>query len=141
MRATSSLVTFNQKIMLRCKKLLIKITSSCPKRHYRHLKLEKSSSTSSSSSSAGKKTTRVMASFFLSFQKKKQKKEKMKRLNEVRSFSGSVSERTASNPPKSRKKVFPSRLTPSCLGQGKARSQKVSQDLDAPRDSTSSFLP
>lgn len=137
MRATSSLVTFNQKIMLRCKKLLIKITSSCPKRHYRHLKLEKSSSTSSSSpSSSGRKTTRVMASFFLSFQKKKQKKEKKKQ-----SFSGSVSERTASNPPKSRKKVFPSRLAPSCLGQGKARSQKVSQDLDAPRDSTSSFLP
>ncbi|CAA7030646.1 unnamed protein product [Microthlaspi erraticum] len=140
MRATTSdsLVTFNQKIVLRWKKLLIKITSSCPKRHYRHLKLEKSPSTSSSSSppSGKKATSRVMASFFLSFQKKKQKKEKMKRLNDLRSFSDSVSERTAS-----RKKVFPSRLTPTCLGQGKAGSQKVSQDLDAPRDSTSSFLP
>ncbi|CAH2034342.1 unnamed protein product [Thlaspi arvense] len=138
-----SLVTFNQKIMRRCKKLLIRITRSCPRRHYRHLKLQKASSptsSSSSSSSSGKQVNRVLASFFLSFQKKKQKKEKMKRLNELRSFSDSVSETKVSNT-ESRKKVFPSSLTPSCHGQGKAHSQKVSQDHDAPRNSTSSFLP
>ncbi|CAN7049680.1 unnamed protein product [Brassica rapa subsp. trilocularis] len=137
MIATSSLLTFNQKIMQRCRKLLIRLTSSRPKRHYRHLKLHKPSS-SSTSSSSGKKTTRVVSSFFLAFQKKKQKKEKMKRLNELRSFSDSVSDKKA----ESRKKAFPSSLTTSCIGQGKkAHSQKVSQDLDAPRDSTSAFLP
>ncbi|XP_020867240.1 uncharacterized protein LOC9329633 [Arabidopsis lyrata subsp. lyrata] len=135
MRATASLVTFNQTIMRRCKNLLIRITRSCPRRHYRHLKLQKASS-SSSSSSSGKQGTKVLASFFLSFQKKKQKKEKMKRLNELRSFSDAVSERKASNP-ESRKKVFPS----SWLCQGKAHSQEVSQGHDPPRDSTSAFLP
>ncbi|ESQ33917.1 hypothetical protein EUTSA_v10009457mg [Eutrema salsugineum] len=139
MRTTASLVTFNQKIMQRCKKLLIRITRSCPRRQYRRLKLQKGSS-SSSSSSSGKQVTRVLASFFLSFQKKKQKKEKMKRLNELRSFSDSVSEKKASNH-ESRKKVFPSGLTPSCLGQSKAHSKEVSQDHDARRDSTSTFLP
>ncbi|XP_010460733.1 PREDICTED: uncharacterized protein LOC104741546 [Camelina sativa] len=138
MRATGSLVTFNQKIMRRCKNLLIRITKSCPRRHYRHLKLEKdSSSSSSSSSSSGKKATKVLASFFLSFQKKKQKKEKMKRLNELRSFSDAVSDRKASNTTESRTKVFPSNLTPSWLCQG----QEVSQGHDPPRDSTSAFLP
>ncbi|CAG7901601.1 unnamed protein product [Brassica rapa] len=137
MIATSSLLTFNQKIMQHCRKLLIRLTSSRPKRHYRHLKLHKPSS-SSTSSSSGKKTTRVVSSFFLAFQKKKQKKEKMKRLNELRSFSDSVSDKKA----ESRKKAFPSSLATSCIGQGKkAHSQKVSQDLDAPRDSTSAFLP
>ncbi|EFH67074.1 predicted protein [Arabidopsis lyrata subsp. lyrata] len=125
----------NQTIMRRCKNLLIRITRSCPRRHYRHLKLQKASS-SSSSSSSGKQGTKVLASFFLSFQKKKQKKEKMKRLNELRSFSDAVSERKASNP-ESRKKVFPS----SWLCQGKAHSQEVSQGHDPPRDSTSAFLP
>lgn len=133
MIATSSLLTFNQKIMQRCRKLLIRLTSSRPKRHYRHLKLHKPSS-----SSSGRKATRVVSAFFLTFQKKKQKKEKMKRLNELRSFSDSVSDKKAG----SRKKGFPSSLTTSCIGQGKkAHSQKVSQDLDAPRDSTSAFLP
>ncbi|RID53357.1 hypothetical protein BRARA_G00758 [Brassica rapa] len=133
MRATTSLLSFNQKIMQHCRKLLIRLTSSRPKRHYRHLKLHKPSS--SSSSSSGKKTTRVVSSFFLAFQKKKQK---MKRLNELRSFSDSVSDKKA----ESRKKAFPSSLATSCIGQGKkAHSQKVSQDLDAPRDSTSAFLP
>ncbi|KAG2320664.1 hypothetical protein Bca52824_013877 [Brassica carinata] len=135
MRTTTSLLTFNQKIVQHCKKLLIRLTSSRPKRHYRHLKLHKASC--SSSSSSGKKATRVVSSFFLTFQKKKQKKEKMKRLNELRSFSDSVSDKKA----ESRKKAFPSSLTTSCIGQGKAHSQKVSQDLDAPRDSTSAFLP
>lgn len=119
--------------MQRCRKLLIRLTSSRPKRHYRHLKLHKPSS-----SSSGRKATRVVSAFFLTFQKKKQKKEKMKRLNELRSFSDSVSDKKA----ESRKKGFPSSLTTSCIGQGKkAHSQKVSQDLDAPRDSTSAFLP
>lgn len=135
MRATSSLVTFNQKIMQHCKKLVIRITRSSPRRHYRHLKLQEDSSSSSSSSSR-KQATKVLASFFLSFQKKKQKKEKMKRLNELRSFSDAVAERKASN-----KKVFPSSLTPSCLCQGKAHSQEVLQGHDPPRDSTSPFLP
>ncbi|EOA37333.1 hypothetical protein CARUB_v10011041mg [Capsella rubella] len=139
MRATASLVTLNQTIMRRCKKLLIRITKSCPRRHYRHLKLQKDFS-SSSSSSSGKKATKVLASFFLYFQKKKQKKEKMKRLNELRSFSDAVSERKAWKP-ESKKKVFPSSLTPSWLGQGKAHSQDVSQGHDPPRDSTSAFLP
>ncbi|KAF8107813.1 hypothetical protein N665_0116s0020 [Sinapis alba] len=135
MRTTTSLLTFNQKIVQHCKKLLIRLTSSRPKRHYRHLKLHKASS--SSSLSSGKKATRVVSSFFLTFQKKKQKKEKMKRLNELRSISDSVTDKKA----ESKKKAFPSRLTTSCIGQGKAHSQKVSQDLDAPRDSTSAFLP
>ncbi|KAG7655864.1 hypothetical protein ISN44_As01g028960 [Arabidopsis suecica] len=121
--------------MRRCKNLLIRITRSCPRHHYRHLKLRKASS-SSSSSSSGKQGTKVLASFFLFFQKKKQNKEKMKRLNELRSFSGAVGERKASNP-ESRKKVFPS----SWLCQGKAHSQEVSQGHDPPRDSTSAFLP
>lgn len=128
-----ALVTFNQKIMRSCKNLLTRITRSCPRRHYRHLKLQKASS---SSSSSGKQATKVLTSFFLSFQKKKQKKEKMKRLNELRSFSDAVSESKTSCP-ESRKKVFPSRLTPSWLCQGKAHSQEVSQEHDAPRDSTS----
>ncbi|XP_010478324.1 PREDICTED: uncharacterized protein LOC104757292 [Camelina sativa] len=141
MRATGPLVTFNQKIMRRCKNLLIRITKSCPRRHYRHLKLEKdSSSSSSSSSSSGKKATKALASFFLSFQKQKQKKEKMKRLNELRSFSDAVSERKTSKT-ESRKKVFPSNLTPSWLCQGKTHSQEVTQGHDPPRDSTSAFLP
>ncbi|CAN8313610.1 unnamed protein product [Cochlearia groenlandica] len=137
MRATLSLLTFNQKIMLRCKKLMIKITRSCPGHHYRHLKLRKASSSSSSS----RKGTRVLATFFKSFQKKKkQKNEKIKRLNEHMSFSDSISEKKTSNP-ESKKKVFPSSLTPTCLGQGKARWQRVTQDQDAPRDSTSTFFP
>ncbi|KFK44788.1 hypothetical protein AALP_AA1G303200 [Arabis alpina] len=130
MRATASLVKFNQNILLRCKKLLVRITRSCPRRHYQHLKLQKASP-----SSSGKRVNKVLSSFFLSFQKKKQKKEKMKRLNELRSFSDAVSERKSS-----RKKVFPSTLTMSCLGQGKPHSQEVSQDQDA-RRSTSAFLP
>lgn len=134
MRTPTSLLTFNQKIVLHCKKLLIRLTSNRPRRHYRHLKLHK---TSSSSSSSEKKPTRVVSSFFLTFQKKKQKKEKIKRLNELRSFSDSVSDKKA----ESRKKAFPSSLKTSCIGQGKAHSQKVSQDLDAPRNSTTAFLP
>lgn len=133
MRATASLLTFNQKILLCCKKLLVRITRSCPRHHYRHLKFQKASS----SSSSGKRVNKVSSSFFLSFQKKKQKKEKMKRLNELRSFSDAVSERKASNH-ESRKKVFPSNPALSCLGQGK---QEVSEDQDPRRDSTSAFLP
>ncbi|KAJ0236949.1 LOW protein: protein BOBBER-like protein [Hirschfeldia incana] len=138
MRTATSLLTFNQKIVQHCKKLLIRLASSGPKRHYRHLKLNKASSSSAASaSSSGKKATRVVSSFFLTFQKKKQKKEKMNRLNELGSFSDSVCDKKA----ESRKKAFPSSLKTSCISQGKAHSQKVSQDLDAPRDSTSAFLP
>ncbi|CAH8298828.1 unnamed protein product [Eruca vesicaria subsp. sativa] len=140
MRATmtSSLLTFNQKIVLHCKKLLVRLSSSRrPKRHFRHLKLSKASS--SSSLSSGKKPNKVVASFFLTIQKKKQKKEKMKRLNELESFSGSATDKKKAE---SRKKgAFPSSLKTSCLRQGKAHSQKVSQDHDAPRDSTSAILP
>ncbi|ESQ52029.1 hypothetical protein EUTSA_v10017387mg [Eutrema salsugineum] len=143
MRGAESLVTLNHKILRPCRKLLIRITKSCPRRHNRHLKLKKASS---SSNSSGNKVTKVVALFFLSFHKKKQKKEKMKRLNELRSFSHAVSDqkkKKVQNQESSKKKVFPSRLTMSWLGQGKGNSntQEVPQDHDPRRDSTSAFIP
>ncbi|CAA7019055.1 unnamed protein product [Microthlaspi erraticum] len=154
MRGASSLVTLNHKILRPCRKLLIRISKSCPRRHSRHLKLKKASS--SSSTSSGNKVTKVVALFFLSFHKKKQKKEKMKRLNELRSFSHAVSDqnkkkkkkkkkKNATTQESSKKKVFPSKLTMSWLGQGQGKgnnTQEVPQDHDAAsRDSTSAFIP
>ncbi|XP_010509771.2 PREDICTED: uncharacterized protein LOC104786132 [Camelina sativa] len=146
MRGAESLVTLNHKILRPCRKLLIRISKSCPRRHNRHLKLKKASP-SSSSGSSGNKVTKVVALFFLSFHKKKQKKEKMKRLNELRSFSHAVSDQKKVPNKESNKKVFPSRLTMSWLGQGKGNgnnnnTQEVPQDHDArSRDSTSAFIP
>ncbi|KAJ4871848.1 Uncharacterized protein Rs2_46512 [Raphanus sativus] len=148
MRGSSSLVTLNHKILRPCRKLLIRITKSCPRRQTRHLKLKKASS--SSSSKPGNKVTKVVALFFLSFHKKKQEKEKMKRLNELRSFSHAVSDqkkkkkkKKASDQESSKKKVFPSRLTMSWLGHGKSNNNthEVPQDQDPRRDSTSAFIP
>lgn len=143
MRGAESLVTLNHKILRPCRKLLIRITKSCPRRHNRHLKLKKASS--SSSTASGNKVTKVVALFFLSFHKKKQKKEKMKRLNELRSFSHAVNDQKKKAPKQeSSKKVFPSRLTMSWLGQGKGNNnntQEVPQEHDARRDSTSAFIP
>lgn len=89
--------------------------------------------------------TKVVALFFLSFHKKKQEKEKMKRLNELRSFSHAVSDqkKKASDQESSKKKVFPSRLTMSWLGHGKSNNNthEVPQDQDPRRDSTSAFIP
>ncbi|KAJ0262068.1 Uncharacterized protein HA466_0050640 [Hirschfeldia incana] len=144
MRGSSSLVTLNHKILRPCRKLLIRITKGCPRRQIRHLKLKKASS----STKSGNKVTKVVALFFLSFHKKKQEKEKMKRLNELRSFSHAVSDqkknkkKKASNEESSKKKVFPSRLTMSWLGQGKGNNtHEVPQDHDPRRDSTSAFIP
>lgn len=141
MRGAESLVTLNHKILRPCRKLLIRITKSCPRRHNRHLKLKKASS--SSTTASGNKVTKVVALFFLSFHKKKQKKEKMKRLNELRSFSHAVSDQKKAPKQESSKKVFPSRLTMSWLGQGKGNNntQEVPQEHDARRDSTSAFIP
>ncbi|CAF2122712.1 uncharacterized protein LOC103857527 [Brassica rapa] len=145
MRGSASLVTLNHKILRPCRKLLIRITKSCPRRQTRHLKLKKASS--SSSSKPGNKVTKVVALFFLSFHKKKQKKEKMKRLNELRSYSHAVSDqkktkKKASKQESSKKKVFPSRITMSWLGQGKGNNtHEVPQDHDPRRDSTSAFIP
>ncbi|KAF2612076.1 hypothetical protein F2Q70_00008324 [Brassica cretica] len=143
MRGSASLVTLNHKILRPCRKLLIRITKSCPRRQTRHLKLKKASS-SSSSRKPGNKVTKVVALFFLSFHKKKQKKEKMKRLNELRSYSHAVSDqKKASDQESSKKKVFPSRLKMSWLGQSKGtnNTHKVPQDQDPRRDSTSAFIP
>ncbi|CAH8377777.1 unnamed protein product [Eruca vesicaria subsp. sativa] len=142
MRGSASLVTLNHKILRPCRKLLIRITKSCPRRQTRHLKLKKASS----STKSGNRVTKVVALFFLSFHKKKQKKEKMKRLNELRSYSHAVSDqkkkKKASNQEPRKKKVFTSRLTMSWLGQGKGNNtQEVPQDQDPRRDSTSAFIP
>ncbi|CAN6834619.1 unnamed protein product [Brassica oleracea] len=79
------------------------------------------------------------------FHDKKQKKDKMKRFNELRSFSHAVSDQKKKKTPNqesSKKKVFPSRLTMSWLGQGKDNNKKeVPQDQDPRRDSTSAFIP
>ena len=147
MRGSASLVTLNHKILRPCRKLLIRITKSCPRRQTRHLKLKKASS--SSSRKPGNKVTKVVALFFLSFHKKKQKKEKMKRLNELRSYSHAVSDqkktkkKASADQESSKKKVFPSRLKMSWLGQGKGtnNTHKVPQDQDPRRDSTSAFIP
>ncbi|KAL1207332.1 hypothetical protein V5N11_028980 [Cardamine amara subsp. amara] len=145
MRGVASLVTLNHKILRPCRKLMFRITKSCPQRHNRHLKLKKASSSSTTTNNAsGNKVTKVVALFFLSFHKKKQKKEKMKRLNELRSFSHAVSDQKKAPNQESSKKVFPSRLTMSWLGQGKGNNnntQEVQQDHDARRDSTSAFIP
>ncbi|KAF8100995.1 hypothetical protein N665_0212s0036 [Sinapis alba] len=148
MRGSASLVTLNHKLIRPCRKLLIRITKSCPRRRQtRHLKLKKASS---SSTKSGNKVTKVVALFFLSFHKKKQKKEKMKRLNELRSFSHNVSDqkkkkkkkKKGSNQESSKKKLFQSRLTISWLGQGKGNNtHEVPQDHDPRRDSTSAFIP
>ncbi|CAN7061794.1 unnamed protein product [Brassica rapa subsp. trilocularis] len=90
MRGNASLVTLNHKILRPCRKLLIRITKSCPRRHNRHLKLKKPSS--STTTNSGNKVTKAVDLFFRTFHKKKQKKEKMKRLNELRSFSHAVSD-------------------------------------------------
>ncbi|KAF3556432.1 hypothetical protein F2Q69_00017272 [Brassica cretica] len=61
----------------------------------------------------------------------------MKRLNELRSFSHAVSDQKKKKTPNqesSKKKVFPSRLTMSWLGQGKDNNKKeVPQDQDPRR--------
>ncbi|XP_010538227.1 PREDICTED: uncharacterized protein LOC104812653 [Tarenaya hassleriana] len=132
MSGRASLVTFDHKILRPCRKLLIRIARRCP-RHGQHVKLQKASP------SSRKQVTKVVASFFLSFHKKKQKKEKMKRLNELRSFSHAASGKKVSHP-EAGKKIFPTNLTLSWLGQGKANTQEVSQDHNSRRDSTSTFL-
>ena len=70
----------------------------------------------------------------------------MKRFNELRSFSHAVSDQKKKKTPNqesSKKKVFPSRLKMSWLGQGKGtnNTHKVPQDQDPRRDSTSAFIP
>ncbi|KAL0897057.1 hypothetical protein Bca101_081018 [Brassica carinata] len=60
----------------------------------------------------------------------------MKRLNELRSFTHAVSDqkKKTSNQESSKKKVFPSRLTMSWLGQGKGNNMhEVPQDQDPRR--------
>ncbi|KAF8108885.1 hypothetical protein N665_0104s0196 [Sinapis alba] len=139
MRGAESLVTFNHKILRPCRKLLFRITKSCPRRHNRHSKLKKASS--STTTDSGNKVTKAVALFFLTFHKKKQKKEKMKRLNELRSFPHAVNDqkkKKTTNQEPSKKKVFPSRLTMSWLGQRKGNN---TQDHDPRRDSTSAFIP
>lgn len=68
----------------------------------------------------------------------------MKRLNELRSFSHAVSDQKKKTPNQesSKKKVFPSGLTMSSLGQGTGiNTQEVPQDQDPRRGSTGAFIP